>query len=197
MEKNTVVETAEIQSVSCSETYQQLTDDNLSPAEVDVKNQLSPVVVETSLVTTTPTVPPDISSFLESSSRPASSPLGAMLNQVFNEDCLEGMKRIPDGSIDMIIADPPYFQVCGGFDFGMFKDEKEYIAWCRKWLTECRRILSDTGTLILWGSLGKRQITFARLAIMIEDENLFNRQNWVTQRNTRGIGTSNNYMSCR
>lgn len=31
-----------------------------------------------------------------------------MLNQIFNEDCLEGMKRIPDGSIDCIITDPPY-----------------------------------------------------------------------------------------
>jgi len=27
------------------------------------------------------------------------------LNAIYNEDCLEGMKRIPDGSIDMILAD--------------------------------------------------------------------------------------------
>ena len=31
-----------------------------------------------------------------------------MLNQIFNEDCLEGMKRIPNNSIDLIITDPPY-----------------------------------------------------------------------------------------
>ena len=31
-----------------------------------------------------------------------------MINQIFNEDCLEGMKRIPDGSIDAIITDPPF-----------------------------------------------------------------------------------------
>lgn len=31
-----------------------------------------------------------------------------MLNQIFNEDCLEGMKRIPDGSVDMILCDLPY-----------------------------------------------------------------------------------------
>ena len=30
------------------------------------------------------------------------------LNKIYNEDCLEGMKRIPDGSVDMIFADPPY-----------------------------------------------------------------------------------------
>ncbi|MBL1225389.1 site-specific DNA-methyltransferase [Enterococcus sp. BWR-S5] len=30
------------------------------------------------------------------------------LNKIYNEDCLEGMKRIPDASIDLIITDPPY-----------------------------------------------------------------------------------------
>ena len=31
-----------------------------------------------------------------------------MSYEIFNEDCLEGMKRIPDGSVDMILTDPPY-----------------------------------------------------------------------------------------
>lgn len=30
------------------------------------------------------------------------------LNRIYNEDCLEGMKRIPDGSVDMVLTDPPY-----------------------------------------------------------------------------------------
>ena len=30
------------------------------------------------------------------------------LNTIYNEDCLEGMKRIPDGSVDMILCDLPY-----------------------------------------------------------------------------------------
>lgn len=30
------------------------------------------------------------------------------LNKIYNEDCLEGMKRIPDNSIDCIICDLPY-----------------------------------------------------------------------------------------
>lgn len=30
------------------------------------------------------------------------------LNRIFCEDCLEGMKRIPDKSVDLIVADPPY-----------------------------------------------------------------------------------------
>ena len=30
------------------------------------------------------------------------------LNTIYNEDCLEGMKRIPDESVDLIVTDPPY-----------------------------------------------------------------------------------------
>lgn len=37
------------------------------------------------------------------------------LDVIYNEDCLEGMKRIPDGSIDLIVTDPPYrFENQGG-----------------------------------------------------------------------------------
>lgn len=31
-----------------------------------------------------------------------------MINQIFNEDCLEGMKRIPDNFIDLTVTSPPY-----------------------------------------------------------------------------------------
>ena len=30
-------------------------------------------------------------------------------NQIYNEDCLEALKRVPDNSVDCIITDPPYF----------------------------------------------------------------------------------------
>ena len=30
------------------------------------------------------------------------------LNKIYNEDCLEGMKCIPDGSVDCVICDLPY-----------------------------------------------------------------------------------------
>lgn len=30
------------------------------------------------------------------------------IDTIYNEDCLEGMERIPDGSVDLIVTDPPY-----------------------------------------------------------------------------------------
>ncbi|WP_223823182.1 DNA methyltransferase [Campylobacter sp. LR185c] len=47
------------------------------------------------------------------------------------------------------MADPPYFEIKGEFDFGVFKDKNEYLAWCKKWLMQMQRILKDNGTLIL------------------------------------------------
>ena len=30
------------------------------------------------------------------------------LNQIYNVNCLEGLKELPDASVDLIITDPPY-----------------------------------------------------------------------------------------
>lgn len=138
-----------------------------------------------------PSEPTNIEDNLENSI--ASLPL----NCIVNGDCLSIIKSISNNSIDLIIADPPYFQVCGDFDFGVWNDRLEYIAWCKAWLNECKRVLKPTGSLILWGGVGEKEINIARLAIMIEDENLFIRKNWITQRNSRGYGTKKNYMSAR
>ena len=117
---------------------------------------------------------------------------------IHNTDATRFMKEhLKEGSVDLIIADPPYFEICGDFDFGVFKNVKEYLEWSKVWLKEAKRVLKYNGTLILWGGVGHKPLTFARLAVMIEDEKLFNIKNWVTQRNTRGIGTKTNYMSAR
>ena len=67
------------------------------------------------------------------------------LNRIYNEDCLEGMKRVPDGSVDLVLADPPY-------NIGKAKWDKipNYIEWCGKWLIECQRVLKDNGSFYWW-----------------------------------------------
>lgn len=119
------------------------------------------------------------------------------LNCFYNDDCLNIYQKLADSSLDLIIADPPYFQVCGDFDFGTFSSREAYLQWCRQWLLESKRVLKNNGTLILWGGVGEKEINIARLAIMIEDEKIFLRKNWITQRNVRGYGTKRNYMSAR
>jgi site-specific DNA-methyltransferase (adenine-specific) len=117
-------------------------------------------------------------------------------DQFILTDFFEYIKTVEDNSFDLVIADPPYFQIKGDFDF-VYKDVNEYLEFCKNWILECKRVLKDSGTIIIWGGVGEKALTFARLAILIEDEKLMLRKNWVTQSNTRGYGTKRNYMSAR
>lgn len=69
------------------------------------------------------------------------------LNKIYNEDCLEGMKRIPDKSVNLVVTSPPYAEQrkkqYGGIS------EKEYPEWTVKWLREVKRILKDDGSVML------------------------------------------------
>ena len=85
-----------------------------------------------------------------------------MINKVFNEDCLETMKRIDDKSVNLIIADFPYFEVKGEFDF-IWKDFNEFLEWVEVCAKEFKRILSDNGSLYVYGHAKKiayKQIIF-------------------------------------
>ena len=72
-------------------------------------------------------------------------------NIIENTDCLIGMKNLPDNSVDIIIADPPYNI---GKDFGNNSDKQtypDYIEWVKLWLIECQRLLKPTGTMFIYG----------------------------------------------
>lgn len=72
-------------------------------------------------------------------------------NKVYNEDCINGMKKIKDDSVDIIICDPPYNI---GKDFGNNSDKQrmdEYLVWCDEWIKESIRILKPNGTLYIYG----------------------------------------------
>ena len=44
-----------------------------------------------------------------------------MIDVIYNKDCMDGLKEIPDNSIDLVIMDPPYeMGTCGGGSFGSF-----------------------------------------------------------------------------
>ena len=65
--------------------------------------------------------------------------------ELHNGDCLELMKDIPDGSVDLVLTDPPY-------NIGKAKWDKipDYINWCGKWIKECERALKNNGSFYFW-----------------------------------------------
>ena len=65
------------------------------------------------------------------------------LNKIYNEDCLEGMKRIPDKSIDMILADLPY---------GTTNCKWDTIIPLEPLWEQYERIIKDNGAVVLTAS---------------------------------------------
>lgn len=65
------------------------------------------------------------------------------LNKIYNEDCLEGMKRIPDGSVDMILCDLPYGTTACSWD--------EIIPFDLLW-EQYERVIKDNGAIVLTGA---------------------------------------------
>lgn len=71
------------------------------------------------------------------------------LNKIYNEDCLEGMKRIPDKTVNAIVTDPPYLYLKHKLDREWDED-----AVFEQW----NRILKDDGFIVIFG----RGISFYR-----------------------------------
>ncbi len=72
------------------------------------------------------------------------------LDRVFNMDSLEGIQMLPDQSIDLVIADPPYGL---GKDYGNDSDKKEqieFLRWTEAWLMLLLPKLKQNGSLYIF-----------------------------------------------
>ena len=88
------------------------------------------------------------------------------LGQILDGDCVEAMRGLPDNSVDLVFADPPYNLQLGGDlnrpdgshvdavtdDWDRFDSFTAYDDFTRAWLTEARRVLKPDGALWVIGS---------------------------------------------
>ena len=70
------------------------------------------------------------------------------LNKIYCMDCLEGLKKIPNNSVDLVVTDPPYNISIDEWD--KFQD-KEYLGWCEKWINEILRVVKKNGSIYIFG----------------------------------------------
>ena len=87
-------------------------------------------------------------------------------NKLINGDSLQELKKIPDETVDLIFADPPYnlqlkseltrpdrSKVSAVNDkWDKFENFKKYDDFLYSWLTECKRILKKNGAIWVIGS---------------------------------------------
>ncbi|MFN6935845.1 MAG: DNA-methyltransferase, partial [Tsuneonella sp.] len=98
--------------------------------------------------------------------RAPDAPVDLPLGRILPGDCVEAMRRLPDASIDLVFADPPYNLQLGGDlnrpdgshvdavtdHWDQFSSFKVYDDFTRAWLTEARRVLKPDGALWVIGS---------------------------------------------
>lgn len=73
------------------------------------------------------------------------------LDICINGDCIKEMQSLDDNSIDLVVADPPYWKVVGEKWDYQWKTEKDYIEWSLKWIKEVARVLRTGGTFYCFG----------------------------------------------
>jgi len=64
-------------------------------------------------------------------------------------DAITWLSNLPDSSVDLVFADPPYNIKKAEWD--TFESQQEYVEWSLKWIEQTARILKPTGTLYICG----------------------------------------------
>ncbi len=106
-------------------------------------------------------------------------PVGEMING----DCIEEMKRLKAGKVDLVFADPP-FNI--GYKYDRYDDKREcddYLDWSKQWISEVRRVLKADGTF--WLAIGDEYA--AELKVLATRELGFTCRSWVVWYYTFGV----------
>jgi len=74
------------------------------------------------------------------------------LDSIHEGDALELLSSLPESSVDLVIADPPYsLEKDKEFGEGAFLNSREdWLSWCKNWLNEVKRILKPTGNAFVY-----------------------------------------------
>jgi len=109
--------------------------------------------------------------------------VGVRTNDVLQGNCVERLKEIQAGSIDLVFADPP-FNI--GYEYDVYNDRRsraEYLQWSQHWMTGAWNVLKPSGTF--WLAIGDEYA--AQLKVIAEDQIGFTCRSWVIWYYTFGV----------
>lgn len=106
----------------------------------------------------------------------------AMKNIILG-DCIEELKKLDDNSVDLVVADPPYWKVINEKWDYQWRTENDYVEWSIKWITEVSRVLRYGGSFYLFGYFR----TLALLVPYFNDLNLELRQQIIINKGMRAV----------
>lgn len=112
------------------------------------------------------------------------------LNKIYNEECIEGMKKMSDNSIDLIVTDPPYLvnyktnrrkNKEHRFTKAILNDNNEQLII--DYINECYRVLKDNSAMYMFCSSDKVDFFKQQLEKKFKIKNMVI---WVKNNHTAG-----------
>src|SRR5215218_7609501 len=111
-----------------------------------------------------------------------------VFDQILTGDCLRHLAALPEGSVDLAFADPP-FNI--GYEYDQYDDKKErdeYLSWSQKWIAAVHRVLKDDGTF--WLAIGDE---YAAELKLLSQEVGFHTRSWVIWYYTFGVNCKSKF----
>ena len=65
------------------------------------------------------------------------------------QDCIKGMSRLPDASVDLVMTSPPYNLGISYSKYSDHQDRRSYLGWCCEWGGQVQRVLKSNGSFFL------------------------------------------------
>lgn len=98
------------------------------------------------------------------------------LDRIYQMDCIEGMRMLPDDSVDLIVIDPPY-NIGKDKQWDKWRKVDDYVAWMTEVFRECERVLKPNGSFY-WFHNDMAQIR--KLMDAIDAETSFEFKQFIT-----------------
>ena len=70
------------------------------------------------------------------------------INKIVLGECVDIMSKMDEFSVDLVVADPPYWKVVNEEWDNKWKTEDEYVKWSIEWINEVSRILRYGGSFL-------------------------------------------------
>ncbi|MCD6436061.1 MAG: DNA adenine methylase [Clostridiales bacterium] len=96
------------------------------------------------------------------------------INKIIEGDCIELLKELPDNSVDISFADPPFNLKKKYSKYEDDLEENIYLEWCKEWMFEIVRVTKDSGSIFIH-NVPKWSIQFAYYLSSISDF-----KNWIS-----------------
>ena len=109
-------------------------------------------------------------------------------DDVWTGDCVQLLDRVPEGSVDLAFADPP-FNI--GYEYDVYQDRRgkeDYLAWTDRWFAGVRRALKPSGSF--WVAIGDEYA--AEFKVRLDALGLTMR-NWIVWHYTFGVNCTKKF----